>query len=144
MKFNYCRMITYDQWLEKCESTKQMAITELQDTLRLRESLFVAAGRARNALRAQTDVTNYMLRRRIYDTQRARNELDWQKMKVSIWKLIERKKEKIVDVYLFRPLWSIVLIFLQFVIFKFLLIGIVSMNCCCSFLLYINFVPCLE
>lgn len=122
-------MITYDQWLEKCESTKQMAITELQDTLRLRESLFVAAGRARNALRAQTDVTNYMLRRRIYDTQRARNELDWQKMKVSIWKLIERKKEKIVDVYLFRPLWSIVLIFLQFVILKFLLIVIVSMNC---------------
>lgn len=122
-------MITYDQWLEKCESTKQMAITELQDTLRLRESLFVAAGRARNALRAQTDVTNYMLRRRIYDTQRARNELDWQKMKVSIWKLIERKKEKIVDVYLFRPLWSIVLIFLQFVILKFLLIVIVLMNC---------------
>lgn len=129
MKFNYCRMITYDQWLEKCESTKQMAITELQDTLRLRESLFVAAGRARNALRAQTDVTNYMLRRRIYDTQRARNELDWQKMKLSIWKLIERKKEKIVDVFLFRPLWSIVLIFLQFVILKFLLIVIVSMNC---------------
>lgn len=122
-------MITYDQWLEKCESTKQMAITELQDTLRLRESLFVAAGRARNALRAQTDVTNYMLRRRIYDTQRARNELDWQKMKLSIWKLIERKKEKIVDVFLFRPLWSIVLIFLQFVILKFLLIVIVSMNC---------------
>lgn len=76
------RMITNQQWLDKCEATKQMAINELQDTLRLRESLFVARGRARNALRAQTDVTNYMLRRRIYDTQRARNELDWQKMKV--------------------------------------------------------------
>lgn len=77
-------MITYEQWLEKCESTMRLAVTELQDTLRLRESLFVARGRARNALRAQTDVTNYMLRRRIYDTQRARNELDWQKMKVRI------------------------------------------------------------
>ncbi|XP_063827148.1 tektin-B1, partial [Ostrinia nubilalis] len=76
------RMITYEQWLEKCEATKDMAIKELQDTLRLRESLFVARGRARNALRAQTDVTNYMLRRRIYDTQRARNELQWQKMKM--------------------------------------------------------------
>ncbi|XP_028036836.1 tektin-B1 [Bombyx mandarina] len=76
------RMITYEQWLQKCESTKQMALDELQDTLRLRESLFVARGRARNALQAQTDVTNYMLRRRIYDTQRARNELDWQKMKM--------------------------------------------------------------
>lgn len=75
-------MLTYQQWLEKCEATKNMAVSELQDTLRLRESLFVARGRARNALRAQTDVTNYMLRRRIYETQRARNELQWQKMKV--------------------------------------------------------------
>ncbi|XP_050679974.1 tektin-2 [Leptidea sinapis] len=76
------RMITYDQWLQKCEATRDMAIKELQDTLRLRELLFVARGRARNTLRAQTDVTNYMLRRRIYDTQRARNELQWQKMKM--------------------------------------------------------------
>ena len=78
----FSRMISNQQWQDKCEATKQMAINELQDTLRLRESLFVARGRARNTLRAQTDVTNYMLRRRIYDTQRARNELDWQKMKV--------------------------------------------------------------
>lgn len=77
-------MITNQQWLDKCEATKQMAINELQDVLRLRESLFVARGRARNALKAQTDVTNYMLRRRIYETQRARNELDWQKMKVCL------------------------------------------------------------
>lgn len=76
-------MITYDKWLQNCEATKKMAVDELQDTLRLRESLFVARGRARNALRAQTDVTNYMMRRRIYDTQRARNELQWQKMKVN-------------------------------------------------------------
>lgn len=84
-------MITNQQWRDKCEATKQMAINELQDTLRLRESLFVARGRARNALRAQTDVTNYMLRRRIYDTQRARNELDWQKMKVLI-RIIKLKR----------------------------------------------------
>ncbi|XP_060802216.1 tektin-B1 [Amyelois transitella] len=76
------RMITNQQWIDKCEATKKMALDELADTLRLREALFVARGRARNALRAQTDVTNYMLRRRIYDTQRARNELQWQKMKM--------------------------------------------------------------
>ncbi|KAL4707299.1 hypothetical protein ACJJTC_019837 [Scirpophaga incertulas] len=76
------RMITYKQWLDKCEATKKMAVEELQDTLRLRESLFVARSKARNTLLAQTDVTNYMLRRRIYDTQRARNELQWQKMKM--------------------------------------------------------------
>ncbi|XP_026318614.1 tektin-B1-like [Hyposmocoma kahamanoa] len=76
------RMITGEQWLQKVEANRQMAQDELQDTLRLRESLFVARERARNTLRAQTDVTNYMLRRRIYETQRARNELDWQKMKM--------------------------------------------------------------
>ncbi|XP_041968404.1 tektin-B1-like [Aricia agestis] len=76
------RMITNAQWLEKCEATRKMAVDELQDTLKLRESLFVARGKARNALRAQTDVTNYMMRRRVYDTQRARNELQWQKMKM--------------------------------------------------------------
>lgn len=76
-------MITGEQWLQKVEANRQMAQDELQDTLRLRESLFVARERARNTLRAQTDVTNYMLRRRIYETQRARNELEWQKMKVS-------------------------------------------------------------
>lgn len=76
-------MITGEQWLQKVEANRQMAQDELQDTLRLRESLFVARERARNTLRAQTDVTNYMLRRRIYETQRARNELDWQKLKVS-------------------------------------------------------------
>ncbi|VVC89800.1 unnamed protein product [Leptidea sinapis] len=85
------RMITYDQWLQKCEATRDMAIKELQDTLRLRELLFVARGRARNTLRAQTDVTNYMLRRRIYDTQRARNELQWQKMKM------EENMDKLAD-----------------------------------------------
>ncbi|XP_049871168.1 tektin-B1-like [Pectinophora gossypiella] len=76
------RMITGQQWVDKVEGMKRMAEDELRDTLRLRESLFVARGRARNALRAQTDVTNYMLRRRIYDTQRARNELEWQKIKM--------------------------------------------------------------
>ncbi|KAG7309648.1 hypothetical protein JYU34_004134 [Plutella xylostella] len=76
------RMITNEQWLEKCEAIKKMATDELADTLKLRESLFVARERARNALRAQTDATNYMMRRRVYDTQRARNELQWQKLKM--------------------------------------------------------------
>lgn len=93
-------MITGEQWLQKVEANRQMAQDELQDTLRLRESLFVARERARNTLRAQTDVTNYMLRRRIYETQRARNELDWQKMKVSFCSLeyltLSKKRNLIV------------------------------------------------
>lgn len=39
--------------------------------------------RARNDIKAQQDVTDFSLRKRIYQTQKARNELEWQKRKVN-------------------------------------------------------------
>lgn len=38
-----------------------------------------------NDVRAQQDATDYTLRKRIYQTQKARNELEWQKLKVTIY-----------------------------------------------------------
>lgn len=38
--------------------------------------------RARNDIKAQQDATDFSLRKRIYQTQKARNELEWQKLKV--------------------------------------------------------------
>lgn len=55
--------------------------TELNDTFQCRESLFVCRETCRNQLSAQQDRTDHMLRRRIYETQRCRNELDWQLLK---------------------------------------------------------------
>lgn len=48
----------------------------------MRESLFVCREKARNILHAQQEQTEYTLRKRIFETQRARNELAYQKKKL--------------------------------------------------------------
>ena len=74
--------ITYDAWLEHCQSTKTLADNELSDVYDFRESMNVMRERARNDIKAQQDVTDFSLRKRIYQTQKARNELEWQKLKI--------------------------------------------------------------
>lgn len=59
-----------------------MADNELEDAFAMRESLFVSREKARNILYAQQQRTEYILRKRIFETQRARNELEWQLLKV--------------------------------------------------------------
>ncbi|XP_034190656.1 tektin-2 [Osmia lignaria lignaria] len=74
--------ITYDAWLEHCQSIKTLADNELSDVYDFRESMNVMRERARNDIKAQQDVTDFSLRKRIYQTQKARNELEWQKLKI--------------------------------------------------------------
>ncbi|XP_055840412.1 tektin-2 [Episyrphus balteatus] len=73
---------TYQAWLESTKNLKQMAENELTDTYSVRESLFVAREKARNILISQQDRTEHTIRKRIFETQRARNELEWQKLKM--------------------------------------------------------------
>lgn len=63
-----------------------MALTEntLADSFSIRESLFATREKARNILRAQQDRTAHTLRKRIFETQRARNELEYQLGKVCV------------------------------------------------------------
>jgi tektin-2 len=49
---------------------------------RLREGLYCSREKARNDLQAQHDATSYALRRRTYETQHQKNELQWQRQKV--------------------------------------------------------------
>lgn len=44
--------------------------------------MYVPRERAQNDLTAQNDATNFALRKRIYETQRIKNELDWQRFNV--------------------------------------------------------------
>ncbi|KAI4471376.1 tektin [Holotrichia oblita] len=74
--------LPYETWLEHSKYTKLLADKELEDTLKLRESLFVMRERANNDMRAQRDYVDFTLRKRIYETQRARNELQWQQLKM--------------------------------------------------------------
>lgn len=57
---------------------------ELSDSYTFREAMRVMKECARNEIKAQQDATNYALRKRIYQSQKARNEMEWQKLKVSV------------------------------------------------------------
>ncbi|XP_058124123.1 tektin-B1 [Anopheles ziemanni] len=69
---------TYGNWLEYCEELVALAENALSDSFSIRESLFATREKARNILRAQQDRTAHTLRKRIFETQRARNELEYQ------------------------------------------------------------------
>ncbi|KAK9296147.1 hypothetical protein QLX08_009773 [Tetragonisca angustula] len=74
--------ITYEAWLEHCRYIKMLGDNELSDVYNFREAMNVMRERARNDIKAQQDVTDFSLRKRIYQTQKARNELEWQKLKI--------------------------------------------------------------
>lgn len=61
---------------------KQLAENELADTSAIREALFVCREKARNMLQAQQERAEHSIRKRIFETQRARNELEWQQLKM--------------------------------------------------------------
>ncbi|KAM8713607.1 hypothetical protein ACLKA7_013859 [Drosophila subpalustris] len=73
---------SYESWLEHVKNMKQLAENEMADTSAIRESLFVCREKARNMLQAQQDQAEHSIRKRIFETQRARNELEWQKLKM--------------------------------------------------------------
>lgn len=73
---------SYNGWLENCKELKLLTEAELQQSHAVRESLFVSREKTKNLLFAQQEKTEHTIRRRIFETQRQRNELQWQKMKV--------------------------------------------------------------
>lgn len=76
------RFNTYNKWLEQCNNLKQRIDNELVNSKKLRETMYVPRDKTKNDLRAQNDKVNYGLRRRIYDTERIKNELEFQKLNV--------------------------------------------------------------
>ncbi|CAH0546348.1 unnamed protein product [Brassicogethes aeneus] len=74
--------VTYETWLQHTDYIRRLANNELVDTHKFREALFVVRERARNDMLAQRDRTDFTLRKRIYETQKSRNELEWQLLKM--------------------------------------------------------------
>lgn len=83
MVFSFHSSCTYEGWLEHSKQVKSIAEAEMESSCRMRESLFVAREKVRNDLRTQQERTEHILRKRIFDTQRARNEFEWQIIKVN-------------------------------------------------------------
>ncbi|XP_064536143.1 tektin-B1 [Drosophila montana] len=73
---------SYEAWLGHVKNMKQLAENELADTSAIREALFVCREKARNMLQAQQERAEHTIRKRIFETQRARNELEWQQLKM--------------------------------------------------------------
>ncbi|XP_034476741.1 tektin-2-like [Drosophila innubila] len=73
---------SYEHWLEHAKNMKQLAENELADTAALRDALFVCRQKSRDLLEAQRERTEYSLRKRIFLTQQAHNELEWQQLKM--------------------------------------------------------------
>lgn len=78
------RAISYESWLDHSKQMSKLADHELEDAYAMRESLFCSREKARNLLNAQQERTEHTIRKRIFDTQRSRNELEWQMLKVII------------------------------------------------------------
>ncbi|XP_025194440.1 tektin-B1-like [Melanaphis sacchari] len=70
---------TYEKWLQQCNDVKQRIENDIISSKKLRETMFVPQNKTINDLLAQNDKVNYSLRRRIYDTERIKSELEWQK-----------------------------------------------------------------
>ncbi|XP_076248354.1 tektin-B1 [Calliopsis andreniformis] len=95
--------VSYEAWLEHCNQTKTLADNELSDVYNFREALNVMRERARNDIKAQQDVTDFSLRKRIYQTQKARNELEWQKLKVQKeMEILEKEIVRLEDALLHK------------------------------------------
>lgn len=77
--------MSYENWLEHTQHLKQLAENELSDTYTLRETMHVGKEKSKHDIEFQQDATNYALRRRAFASTKARNELEWQKLKVKLW-----------------------------------------------------------
>nr|CBE66817.1 CG3085-PA [Drosophila ananassae] len=73
---------SYETWLEHVKNVKLLAENELADTYAIREALFVCREKARNMLQSQMERAEHTIRKRIFETQRAGNELEWQQTKM--------------------------------------------------------------
>lgn len=68
--------------MDHTKSIKRMAENEMTDAAAMRESLYVCRQRAITLLQAQQERTEHIIRRRIFATQQARNELYFQQTKL--------------------------------------------------------------
>ncbi|XP_023703797.1 tektin-B1 isoform X3 [Cryptotermes secundus] len=87
--------IAHEAWLEHSQYKKLKADNELAASGRLREAMYWSREKAHNDLQAQHDATDYGLRRCIYETQRQKNELQWQRQKMM--NEMEKMSKEIAD-----------------------------------------------
>lgn len=76
--------MTEESYVHCIENTIKIAEQLMSESKTLRETMFKSREQARNQMHAQSQHVELIMRRRVYDIQRARNEMEWQKYKVSM------------------------------------------------------------
>lgn len=76
--------VTPEKWNAFSEYNKNRGEVEMEASQRLREAIFATLEKTRNDLDAQHRATNFCYRKRIHETEQAKNELEWQKKNVGI------------------------------------------------------------
>lgn len=74
--------MTEESYVHCIENTIRIAEQLMKESKELRETMFKSREQARNQMYAQSQQVEMIVRRRVYDIQRARNEMEWQKYKV--------------------------------------------------------------
>lgn len=83
-EFIHFRSMTEESYVHCIENTIKIAEQLMSESKDLRQTMFKAREQARNQMYAQCQMVEMVMRRRVFDVQRARNEMEWQKRKVSI------------------------------------------------------------
>ncbi|CAK1544843.1 unnamed protein product [Leptosia nina] len=74
--------MTEDSYVHCIENTIKIAEQLMKESKCLRETMFKSREQVRNQLYAQCQAVEMVMRRRVFDIQRARNEMEWQKLKL--------------------------------------------------------------
>lgn len=76
--------MTPQQWLAFSKYNKDRADAEMESTKRLRENIQQLMAQSQADLDSQSNATEFAMRKRIHETEQARDELEWQKKNVII------------------------------------------------------------
>jgi tektin-2 len=74
--------VTPQQWLAFSKYNKDRSDAEMQSSKRLRENIQHTMSQSTNNMNSQKNATEYAMRKRIHETEQARDELGWQKKNV--------------------------------------------------------------
>ncbi|XP_072947873.1 tektin-B1-like [Epargyreus clarus] len=74
--------MTEESYVHCIENTIKIAEQLMKESKDLRETMFKSREQATNQMYAQSQQVEMVMRRRVYDIQRARNEMEWQKHKL--------------------------------------------------------------
>lgn len=85
--------VTPQQWLAFSKYNKDRADAEMESTKRLRESIQQLMAQSQSDLDSQNNATEFAMRKRIHESEQARDELEWQKQNTE--KEIARLEEDI-------------------------------------------------